>query len=242
MDLQRPGAGVDLWRMRAAAGRFPAAAQRSVLSPDECERAGRFRFERDRALFSVSHMGKRLILARYLGVPPREIAFQSGGRGKPFLASGALQFNLSHSRGVVLMAVQWGGELGADVEAVQTAARMAPIFNRFASAAEKADFAGELRRGGSGLGRRLTAWWAGKEAFVKAVGRGLSLPFARFSIGWDAFGGWRLAEAGAEFGAASDWSLRLFLVGSDQLGALATRRLAPRIRAFCGEGLFDAGF
>ena len=201
------------------------------LSLKERERAGRFRFERNRRIFRAFHAGKRRILSRYLGA--QEMEFCVGACGKPTLAppKASLQFNLSHSKGLALLAVRWGGEVGVDVEMLHPAQRMAPIFNRFASASEKAAFASALSREND-PGQLLTAWWVGKEAFVKAVGRGLSLPFARFSIEVDDAGEWKLAEMGRDFGEVSDWSLRLFSVGSYHLGAVATRPPAPSIRAF----------
>lgn len=237
-DLQSPTLCVDIWRMDFEAARFAGASFR-CLSLEEKERAGQFRFEQDRQMFRAFHAGKRRILSRYLGMPSKEIAFGRGVCGKPILAlseaSPALQFNLSHSKGLALLAVRWGGEVGVDVEVFQPAQRMTPIFNRFASASEKAAFASALSRG-EDYGQLLTAWWVGKEAFVKAVGRGLSLPFARFSIGLGVAGRWKLVEMGKDFGAVSDWSLRLFSVGRYHLGAVATRPPAMIVRAFRENG------
>ena len=237
-DLWSPTLCVDIWRMDFEASHFAGASFR-CLSMKEKERAGRFRFERDRQIFRAVHAGKRRILSRYLGVPAEEIAFGEGACGKPTLAlpetTPSIQFNLSHSKGLALLAVRWGGEMGVDVETHQSAERMTPIFNRFASAPEKATFASALSRG-KDSGRLLTAWWVGKEAFVKAVGRGLSLPFAQFSIGLSVAGGWKLVEREKDFGAVSDWSLRLFSVDLYHLGAVATRPPTAPIRAFREDG------
>ena len=237
-DLRSPTLCADVWKLDFEAARF-AEDSFSCLSLEEKERAGRFRFERDRQIFRAFHAGKRRILSRYLGVPSKEIAFCRGACGKPILAlpeaSPSIQFNLSHSKGIALLAVRCGGEVGVDVEALQPVERMTPIFNRFASASEKATFASALARG-KDSGRLLTAWWVGKEAFVKAVGRGFSLPFAQFSIDLDVAGGWKLAKMEKDFGAVSDWRLRLFSVGPHHLGAVATRPPVALIRAFWENG------
>lgn len=237
-DLRSPTLCVDIWRMDFEESCFAKASFR-CLSLEEKERAGQFRFERDRRIFQAFHAGKRRILSRYLGVSPEEIAFCRGVCGKPILAvseeSPKLQFNLSYSKGLALLAVRWGGEVGVDVETLQPAQRMSPIFNRFASEPEKAAFASALSAG-KDSGELLTAWWVGKEAFVKAVGRGLSLPFARFSIGLGVAGGWKLTEMEKDFGAVSDWSLRLFSVGHHHLGAMAACPPATSIRAFRENG------
>ena len=233
-DLRSPTLCVDVWKMSFEAARF---AEDSCLSLEEKERAGRFRFERDRRIFRAFHAGKRRILSRYLGA--QEMKFCVGAYGKPTLAlpemTPSIQFNLSHSKGLALLAVRWEGEVGVDVERLQPAERMAPIFHRFASAPEKASFAAALSKG-KDSGRLLTAWWVGKEAFVKAVGRGLSLPFAQFSMELAVDGGWKLVEMGRDFGEASDWRLRLFSVGPRHLGAVAACPPATTIRAFRENG------
>ena len=87
--------------------------------------------------------------------------------------------------------------LGVDVEAMQRVERMQPIFRRFASRFEQAELA---RTGRISEELTLTAWWVSKEAFVKAVGRGLSLGLDQFSLGMPDQGPWSVRKLPEEWG------------------------------------------
>src|SRR6184192_3889038 len=71
-------------------------ADGSVLSDDECERAARFRFDRDRRRFVAGRSALRSLLASYLDADPVEVAFGYGPQGKPFVSNSTLSFNVSH--------------------------------------------------------------------------------------------------------------------------------------------------
>src|SRR5581483_8134203 len=81
----------------------------ATLSEDEQIRASRFHFERDRNRFIAARGQLREILGRFLEIPPSQIVFSYGERGKPHLADAIngkfLHFNLSHSEGLGLIAV-----------------------------------------------------------------------------------------------------------------------------------------
>jgi hypothetical protein len=76
-----------------------------LLSADERERLGRYRFADHQRRYQIGHGALRLILAGYLDVAATDIEFRTGPRGKPYLVSEALQFNLSHSGKLALIAV-----------------------------------------------------------------------------------------------------------------------------------------
>src|SRR5512132_2469878 len=88
-----------------------------LLSPDERDRAAAFRFERDRWRYLVARGLLRTVLGERLDEDPGRISFAYGERGKPRLAGETgLRFNVSHSHGVVAIALCEGRELGVDVE------------------------------------------------------------------------------------------------------------------------------
>src|SRR5256885_7446764 len=89
-----------------------------LLSRDEQERMARFRFETDRDNFSFCRGMLRILLGSYLGTPPAELSFAYSAHGKPSLAvsSRHLEFNVSHSHGIVLFAFTREGRVGVDVE------------------------------------------------------------------------------------------------------------------------------
>ncbi|HEV7402758.1 MAG TPA: 4'-phosphopantetheinyl transferase superfamily protein [Chthoniobacteraceae bacterium] len=89
-----------------------------VLSPEEWVRAGRFHFERDRRRFIAAHGLLRIILAKYTGIAAHDLRFGAGPHGKPLLEPNftGLQFNLSHSDELMLLAVTRSREVGVDLE------------------------------------------------------------------------------------------------------------------------------
>jgi 4'-phosphopantetheinyl transferase len=150
-----------------------AADLPDVLSPDERERAARFRFDRDRAHHARSHAALRLILAGYTGIPPAALRFQTAVRGKPFLdpSHGSdVRFSLSRSRGLALLAFAPGCEIGVDIECFSGPVDAAAIAARWFPPEEAALI------GGLAAGRRAAVFsrlWARREACAKATGAGL---------------------------------------------------------------------
>jgi 4'-phosphopantetheinyl transferase len=146
----------------------------ALLSADERQRAKRFRFDKDRQLYTAAHAAMRSVLASYLRVPGDEIQLVSGAHGKPLLAHPAasrLQFNLSHSHELALIAVTRGRAVGVDVEFVKEDFAFHEVAGRFFTALEVASLSAlprALQRGA------FFKCWTSKEAFLKAKATGLS--------------------------------------------------------------------
>jgi 4'-phosphopantetheinyl transferase len=174
---------VDLWRLALDAESSWVAELESVLSVDERARAARFRFERDRRRFVAARGLLRHILGRYLGIAARALHFRYGDFGKPELGDdrGApgLRFNLSHSGGLALLAVGRGRRLGIDVEDTGRAVDATRIAARYFAPGEALAL-GELppEQRQQGFYRA----WTRKEAYVKAIGRGLGTGLDRFAV------------------------------------------------------------
>ena len=105
---------VHLWR---AALELTSELE-ETLSPAEGIRAERFHFARDRGRFIAARGLLRSILGEYLDTAPRALRFRTGPHGKPELddAQSSLRFNLSHSDGLMLLAVTHAREIGVDLE------------------------------------------------------------------------------------------------------------------------------
>jgi 4'-phosphopantetheinyl transferase len=150
------------------------AALEPLLSDEERERAARFVVEPPRLQFIVARGVLRQLLERYLGMPARHFDFAFGDFGKPRLAVPAnsdLRFNVSHSGELVLLAFSWSREVGVDVERLHTVQAREEIAERFFALPE----AGRIRQ--LPLEDRDHAFfhhWVRKEAFVKAVGKGIA--------------------------------------------------------------------
>ncbi|HEY2158143.1 MAG TPA: hypothetical protein VGH33_21115, partial [Isosphaeraceae bacterium] len=131
---------VHVWRVALDRADDMLARLGSTLSDDERARGERFRSERDRARFLVSRAALRAILSRYAGRPAAALAFLAGPHGKPSLAgAGAIEFNLSHSGDLALVAVAAGVRVGVDVEQLREMDDRDAIVRRFFSAREQAE-------------------------------------------------------------------------------------------------------
>ena len=166
---------VRVWLIRADEAELCSACCADLLSLAERERAARFKFEKDRRLYTVAHAALRSILAGYLNVAPGDLEFEIGRRGKPRLAptfsKDSLEFNLSHSSEVALIAVTREREIGVDVEHVKKEFAFAEVAERYFTTREVS----AIRALPEDLQRRaFYQCWTSKEAFLKAKGVGLS--------------------------------------------------------------------
>jgi 4'-phosphopantetheinyl transferase len=136
------------------------------------------------------------------------IDFAAGADGKPQLAGAAatseLCFNLSHSAGWGLVGWSWRRDIGVDVEAWRVMRDAAALVRRYFSAAEIAAWEAlpqEPRE------QAFFNLWTRKEAYVKALGRGLSLPLHSFDVSHESGNGARLLRSSELAGDARPWSL-----------------------------------
>lgn len=150
--------------------RRPFGEVLALLDCAERAQAERFRSERDRRRFVRRRGLLRILLARYLSRDRLSIRFIHNAFGKPALPDCDLRFNASHSHGVALYAVTWGAKVGCDIERQDeqidieaTSALFAPGECR-----ELARLPPEHRQAA------FFRCWARKEAYVKALGSGLS--------------------------------------------------------------------
>jgi 4'-phosphopantetheinyl transferase len=168
---------VAVWEVSLTAGAVDELEP--LLSADERARARRFAFPRHRAAFVRGRAAVRGILAAYLDVEPAAVRFRYGERGKPELEPrGDLRFNVAHSDELALVAVTRGRDVGVDVERVDRE-RDRRVARRFFAASEHAAIEALPER------ERDLAFlrcWTAKEAYVKALGRGLSLPLDSFEV------------------------------------------------------------
>lgn len=132
------------------------------------------------------------VLGGYLKQAPEEVVlFQSDASSKPRLAdeSSGLRFNWSHSGDTALVAVGHGLELGVDVEARQRTINALALAERFFAEPEFRRLQTFAEEDQTGAFLRL---WTGKEAVLKALGRGISQGLDRVVLSLSAEGGVRL--------------------------------------------------
>jgi len=223
-----------VWSASATAPAQTTAALVGLLHTDERTRAERFHRDVDRERYIVSRGALRILLSRYMGIPPAALAFAYAAFGKPEIAAGTpgagIAFNVSHSGEKVLLAFDLGPAVGIDIEAHRSDVDVLELSRMVFADAERARLADahpEIRR------TLFYRTWARKEAVLKGCGTGLSgepkcivvlgeRETADGLVGVDAgarFGIWgvRDIDAGEGFSAAvalpgNDWRARSFVL------------------------------
>jgi 4'-phosphopantetheinyl transferase len=239
---------VDVWRVPLKLSESERDQVEAGLSLEERRRASRFRHSVDRSRFVAAHSALRAILGRYLGLEPSRLRFSYGRFGKPSivepLGASSVEFNLSHSGGLALIAVSWGRRVGIDLEHVDASRSGQEVAETYFSPREIAALRALPRERQTDA---FFACWTRKEAYLKARGDGLSFPLDRFSVsvspeepaplldcGDDETQRWVLQNLrpGAGWAAAlvvegRDWRLRRWRWEEPQWNSFRTTRLPP---------------
>jgi 4'-phosphopantetheinyl transferase len=158
----------------------------AILSADERQRAARFRTGPLRNHYLAARGTLRILLGRYFQADPAEFVLTYQPHGKPELEPSwkdrGVEFNVSHSGGLALYAFTRGRPIGVDVEAVRPMPNAAGLLERFFSAAEVAQWQATPPER---QGLVFFQGWTRKEAWLKAVGSGLSFPLDQFCVTMD---------------------------------------------------------
>jgi 4'-phosphopantetheinyl transferase len=187
----------------------PAASEREdMLSDAERDRARRFHFPRDRRRFIARRTVLRRLLARYTGLAPGQMEFAIDFGGKPRLNhptdGNPIQFSASHSQGAALYGFARSRRIGVDLEAMQPLGEMEQLVGRYFSTQEREAF-----RALPGHRRQAAfyRWWTAKEAFLKALGDGLSRGLDQFDVALGPDSGLALCSVHWDPPQAARWSL-----------------------------------
>ena len=234
-----PTGDVDVWyRLTGALGEREVDEAVGKLSADERARYMKFVMARDRRDYAAAHALLHESLSRYADVS--QIDWRISDRAKPTLAakdaSPPLSFNISHTHGLVACAISDGRDVGVDVEALDRVVDEG-IAERFFSASEVAD----LRRCGSHeRAGRFFELWTLKEAYIKAIGEGLSHGLDTFAF--DLSGDGSLAFSAPAGVDGSAWRFALYAPTAGYRLAIAARcgtasSLHIKVTADHGSGL-----
>jgi 4'-phosphopantetheinyl transferase len=222
-----PAGEVHLWAWPLEPAAEDMSAHIDILDRAETRRMHSFHFAPDRERYAIAHANLRRILGGYLNQPAGEISFHANRFGKPELAGEAssLNFSLSHSQNIAVLAVAHGLPVGVDVEEVR------PIEPEVAATHFSASELSDLN------GLQGDAWlsgfyrcWTRKEAILKAEGVGLHRALDSFDVGL-------LPDAPAELlrtrvNFLYSWKLHDVSPASGTIGALATAHGEARIASF----------
>lgn len=196
-----------------------------LLSNDEVQRAKRFRFAPHRRRFLVARAMLRTILAHYLRIGAKEVRFEYQQHGKPKIVDSQnpseVTFNLSHSREMAVLAVALQRQLGVDVEFIKRPLTdPGRLARRFFSEQEKAQFSQVSE---SQKNEAFFNCWTRKEAFIKAIGEGLTHPLRNFDVSFLPGEQAALLSTRPDASQAQQWSMHAFSAGTEYIGALAVQ-------------------
>lgn len=204
-------ATVEVWRVHLDRPDHALAAWFDALPPAEQERARRFRANEAGLRFVAGRAVLRHLLGGRLHIPPPKVPLVVDERGKPHLAEGTLPrwyFNLSHSGGLVLVALAESGPVGVDVETVRPLDHWRALAVRSFSPAEVRELESVT------AAERTPAFfatWTRREAFLKATGAGLA------------------GTLGHELTPGPEWTILNFLAAPGHPAAVAIRQPAARL-------------
>ena len=165
--------GVDVWTLFASDADL--ALYETYLDEAERERRQRYLRVEDQSLFVVAHGFLREVLSRYMEIAPTGIAFSTGDHGKPMVQG--IEFNMSHTKGLVGVVVSESRPCGIDVESLDSVDDVELVARTSMAAYEQIDIAEH-----ADPVRRFYEHWTLKEAYLKARGAGLRLPLDRFGF------------------------------------------------------------
>lgn len=201
-----------------------------TFSEHEQTRAKHFHFEKDRKRFIGARGVLRTLLSQYIIGDPKNIQFTYSSHGKPALVNDpSLRFNVSHSQNVALFAFSKQYELGVDIETMEKSREIVAIAKRFFTANES-KLIDHLK--GKAQNQAFFNGWTRKEAFLKALGMGLSYPLKQVEVTMS-------PEDPAKFIALydknlnmNDWSLYNLKYTDNFAAALVVKGIPNRISLF----------
>lgn len=228
---------VDVWFVPLQSPQHDYERLFETLSDDERKRAERFYFDVHRRRFAIGRAVLRSILSRYLGCDAAEVCFDYGSHGKPVLSgAGAgldLTFNASGSNDLAVYGVTRGREIGIDVEWMEPDRSCDKIVERFYTEAEK-----QAYRQVSAAEKREVFFqsWTRKEAYIKAIGDGLSRPLNSFELSMAPGDGPCVLRDNQDPDAATRWTIRDLKPATGYAGAMVVAGMDWEIRERPFEG------
>jgi len=231
---------VHVWRVDLEMTASCLQSLQETLYTDELKRAERFYFQNDRAHFIAARGVLRTILGRYLNRNPDELRFSYNHYGKPSLVTAGsedkLCFNVSHSYGIALIGVTQNREVGIDLERIRKDFSYQQIAESFFSPFENA----VLRSLPVHLQQKaFFTGWTRKEAYIKAVGKGLSIPLNKFDVTLAPGEPAALLNFQENPQEVSRWTLIELIPGSDMVATLAVE--GDRCKVLCWQFLNRGG-
>ncbi|GCE02872.1 4'-phosphopantetheinyl transferase family protein [Dictyobacter aurantiacus] len=230
---------IHVWRVFVDEWLASLPQLRAFLSPDEQARAQKFYFERDRNCSIIARGVLRVLLGRYCALDPSMIMLCYNEFGKPDLASNDLSlplyFNLAHSHTTIVYAFTYINRVGIDVEYMRTNIEYEELAEHYFSPVEKAQLQA------MSIEQKMQAFFAGwtrKEAYIKARGKGLSIPLDSFDVTLLPDQDPRLLDCREDPQSVSHWTLYALPADPHYAGALALNGVCEHLQFWHLSPLF----
>lgn len=227
---------VHLWRVDFKAHHSNLNQLCQLLSNDEKARAKRFLFEADHARYVIGRGILRTLLENYTKIRAFDILFEYGESGKPTLSHrhvSPLQFNISHAENIGLFGFTLRDRIGVDVEKVQASFPTMEIAQNFFSPQEVKHL--QQIPHDKEQNAAFFRCWTRKEALIKALGGGLSIPLKHFSVSLKENFPVRLYNLEQLSETTSEWTLFSIQPQSGYIGAVAVNNPHSQLVLYNGN-------
>lgn len=222
-----------VWRVDLLALLGGTEQLEETLSIEELNRAQRFHFAADRRHFVLRRAARRYLIGRYLNLEPSAIRFLTGNCGKPGIAGqeqhGGLRFSCSHSGDLALITFARGREIGVDLEQRRPLPEALQLAHSLFAPAEISELA---KLPATRQQNAFFDCWTRKEAFVKALGLGLSFPLDRFTVSLGQNRPAALLKVEDDPNAVTRWRMQALDVGPNYSATLVHDGCSARIQCF----------
>lgn len=225
---------IHIWRIPLDEPQDRLDHFRGLLTSKEQQQADRFLFEDHRRRFIVGRGQLRTLIGQYIGATPPEVRFQYSNLGKPSISAedsdSGIQFNLTNSKDWALLAVTAGDELGIDMEGIREMSDMEGLARRFFAQPEISAITQH-----ASPSKRLQAFfrcWTRKEAFLKAIGTGLTFPLDKVCVTINDEIAAQIEWIDSEDEDPDGWTLRHIEPVEGFVGALARKAPAEDVQSW----------
>jgi len=168
---------IDIWTIPLDTNHDSTEALKKLLDTQELERYDKLHPNHQHR-YLVSHAACRQILGGYTNTSAKQISYNKNDHGKPALDhENPVYFNLTHSHDLAILAISKYSEIGVDVEYFKNKASWKKIAQRFFTETEVSYLQNQPEDMQENLFFQI---WTRKEAYIKAIGTGLSTSLSSF--------------------------------------------------------------
>lgn len=220
-DLFLHPSQLHIWSVRKSDHENRLQEYWSILDDIERERALKFKFLKEYNCFIIARGVLRSLLGAYLRTAPGQIKFQFGHHGKPYVNHPSqIKFNISHSGDTILLGFIQKHPIGIDVEYTKRKVDVKKIAKLFFAEEEVTSL---FNLDQAYHTQAFYNCWTRKEAFIKAVGSGLSFPLDQFVVSLDSTKEAALIDTKWDKKEKDKWMLNAIEPEKDYIAAVSVK-------------------